>query len=485
MADSNKVDINFDAETAKASGDVRKFKGNIEAIGPSGKKTAASISGSFKTIETAVSRVRKVISTVSFATLWINAIADIIGKFKEWRGAAERAAEKTRELQKAAADKAAAESIRQVAEAYKELSRAIADVSEQRSRQNALIDEKVRIMREAEDAEMEAAEAEELADVDPNAEDANRQRSEIRDRYAAKRARRNADRKLTDVVIRRADLEQQAADATSAADRIEESLSEDDEVISRTRRKANTLDALSKEQNEKDGAWYNARKRTEEGDAERERQRNEAEKLREEVKRLEKDRQEKERKIAELRAKAEQATALRDELGTAIETAEVQRSTAVTRGDTAAAIKEAAADKAAKQAQEREAEEQRKREEEERAKASAMAAAPELQKQAEDLRQRIAAEQAKKDEAGMAVYQAQGRYDAANLGGNRREQQAAFSGLQAAQNAAQDVTHAADTAINALTETLKSVESRLKAAQSFLEKHSGQQAYAWAEAPAG
>ena len=50
MADSNKVVVSFDAQTSKASGDVRKFKGEIEAVGPSGKKTAASISGSFKTI---------------------------------------------------------------------------------------------------------------------------------------------------------------------------------------------------------------------------------------------------------------------------------------------------------------------------------------------------------------------------------------------------------------------------------------------------
>ena len=94
MADSNKVDVNFSAETAKASGEVRNFKGEIEATGPTGKKTAASISGSFKTIETAIGRVRKIMSTVSFATLWLNAIVDIVGKFNDWRNAAEKAAEK-------------------------------------------------------------------------------------------------------------------------------------------------------------------------------------------------------------------------------------------------------------------------------------------------------------------------------------------------------------------------------------------------------
>ena len=474
MADSNKVDISFDAQTRKASGDVRKFKGKIESIGPSGKKAAASISGSFKTIESSISKVRKAISMVSFATLWINAIVDIVGKFNEWRNAAEKAAEKTRELQAAAADKAAAESVREIATAYKELSQAIADVSEKRSRQNELFNEKVRIQREAEDAEMEAAEAEELAGIDPNAEDADRQRSGIRDRYAAKRARRNAERKKHDVVIRRADLEQQAEDATAAADKIEASLSADDKAISHTRQKANTLDALSRERNEKDGTWYAPRKRTEEGDAERERQRKEAEKLREEVKRLEADRKAKERQISELREKAAHATEMHDALGSALGTADVRRATAVTRGDTAAAINDAAARKA-----------DEKRREEEAKRASALAAVPQLSAERDRIKAQIAAEEEKKAAAGMAVYQAQGTYDAAKLGGGRREQQSAFSGLQSAQNAAQDVNHAADSAINALTETLKSIEERLKAAQNFLKNQSKQQNYAWSESPSG
>lgn len=51
--------------------------------------------------------------------------------------------------------------------------------------------------------------------------------------------------------------------------------------------------------------------------------------------------------------------------------------------------------------------------------------------------------------------------------------------------AAQNVNHAADSAIAALTETLRSVESRLKAAQSFLQNQSKRQRNAWSEAPAG
>ena len=117
--------------------------------------------------------------------------------------------------------------------------------------------------------------------------------------------------------------------------------------------------------------------------------------------------------------------------------------------------------------------------------ASALAAAPQLAAERDRIAGLIAAEQEKKAAAGMSVYNAQGTYDAARLGGNRTEQQSAFSNLQSAQDAAQNVNHAADMAINALTETLKSIETRLKAAQSEIQKQSKQDRYAWSEAPSG
>jgi len=110
---------------------------------------------------------------------------------------------------------------------------------------------------------------------------------------------------------------------------------------------------------------------------------------------------------------------------------------------------------------------------------------PQLSAERDRIKAQIAAEEERKAAAGMAVYQAQGAYDAARIGGSRGEQQSAFSGLQAAQNAAQDVNHAADSAINALTETLKGIEERLKAAQNFLKNQSKQQNYAWSESPSG
>ena len=75
--------------------------------------------------------------------------------------------------------------------------------------------------------------------------------------------------------------------------------------------------------------------------------------------------------------------------------------------------------------------------------------------------------------------------DTANRNDNRRGQAAASAALREAQLTAQNVNHEADSAINALTETLKSVETRLKAAQSAIQNASKQQSYAWSESPSG
>ena len=102
MADNNKIDVNFAAETKKASSDVRKFKGEIESLGPAGKKAAASISGSLKVVESAIGKVRKAMSMVSFATLWIDAITNIVAKVKAWRESMRQAAVEAQKLKEAA-----------------------------------------------------------------------------------------------------------------------------------------------------------------------------------------------------------------------------------------------------------------------------------------------------------------------------------------------------------------------------------------------
>ena len=85
MVDSNKVDINFNAETWKASGDVREFKGEIEAVGPSGEKVAARTSGAFKIVESSIGKVKKALGAFSFGAMMVESVVNLANKFRAWR----------------------------------------------------------------------------------------------------------------------------------------------------------------------------------------------------------------------------------------------------------------------------------------------------------------------------------------------------------------------------------------------------------------
>jgi len=398
----------------------------------------------------------------------VGVINTVISAFKALQEWLNKDTEKAKKLREELSVKSQAAEVKALSESYKELNESIQAVSNARSRDNELFDEEVKLRREAEDAASAAAEANELAAVDPNATDADKQRESIRSRYQADRARKAADRKRTDVVIRRQKYNQEAEDANSAADQIESSLSADDKAILRARTRASTLSALSTMRNEKDGTWYNPNKRTEDGDAERDRLRKEAENAKKEVERLEAEKKAKEKQISDLRARATHAGKMSDVLFQAIGTADVERSTVT--------VNQNAGDAVIRAKDEREA-----------AKlADAEAAKQALTRQKADIQAKIAAEQAKKDAANKSVYDAQGNYDLSRANGASRSSQAgSFNALQSAQNAAQNVNFAADKAITALTETLKNVEARLKAAQSYLESQSKQQRNAWSEAPSG
>ena len=195
-----------------------------------------------------------------------------------------------------------------------------------------------------------------------------------------------------------------------------------------------------------------------------------------------------EAKAAESAAKSKTSAALAVSQEGVVAAARTKRQAVGIAGETSAADSAAtveAAEKADAERKAAEAKRLREKEAEEARMASALASVPQLTAERDRIAGLIAAEQEKKTAAGMAVYGAQGSYDAARLGGDRGAQQAAFGGLQEAKSAALNVNHAADMAINALTETLKSVEARLKAAQSELQKQSKQDRYAWSESPAG
>ena len=397
-----------------------------------------------------------------------------LGVFKSWHEEAKKTEEVARNLRKEMEMKSAAAQVKEIAAAYKELTDAINETKEARQRDQEVFDEEVRVRREAEDAEMAADLADALAAVDPNAEDADKQKQRINERFDAKKKRLAADRKKEDVVLRRQKLEGEAEDATLAADKLEGTLGADDKAILRARTRASTLEALSKMKNDKDGTWWSPNKKTEEGNAVREQQRKEAEQAREEVKRLEADKKSKEKQIKDLRDSAAHSRKIRDVIGRSIDTAELERENVNVEEDTTIAANKAADKKEA----DKKAKEQAKLDDAKKAEVL-------LQAEKSRIEALIADRQSDKDAMGKYVADAEGDYETAKLRGNKRSQKAAYDNLHKLQETALNVNHEADSAINALTETLRSVETRLKAAQSAIKQSSKQQSYAWAESPSG
>ena len=514
MADSNKVDINFSAETAKASGEVRKFKGEIEAIGPSGKKAAASISGSFKTIESSISKVKKILSMVSFATLWVDALTNIVNKFVAWREEVRKTQVETQKLNNAAVFAEQTRGVDALTERYKSLAEAIQAAGKAAQDNERVASAALDAQRKREDAQLALREEQEVAALDRSDPAYSAKVAQIRQRYAGARASLGAGRAEEDAAARLKAYESEAFDEDVHSATYSKSAAYARSQESEMRKKAELWGrvALYGKQRGKEG-WIDRIAGTARsgkmmsnffkagGDqsfmeavagmtpeeiaeyaAEQQKMfEGKAAKAGESAKAFE-------GKAAESAAKSKTAASLAVSQAGVVEAARTKRQAVGVAGVTSAADSAATvatAEKADAERREAESRKAREKEAEEARLASALAAAPQLTAERDRIAGLIAAEQEKKAAAGMAVYNAQGTYDAARIGGDRGAQQAAFGGLQEAKDAALNVNHAADMAINALTETLKSVETRLKAAQNEIQKQSKQERYAWSEAPSG
>lgn len=514
MADTNKVDINFSAETAKASGEVRKFKGEIEAVGPSGKKAAASISGSFKTIESSISKVKKAISMVSFGTMWVDAVMNLIGKFQAWREEIRKTQVEAQKLNNAAAFAEQTRGVEALTGRYKSLTEAIQAAGKAAQENERVASAALDAQRKREDAQLALREEQEVAALDRSDPAYSAKVAQIRQRYAGARAALGAGRSEEDAAARQKAYESEAWDEDVHADTYSRSAAYARSQESEMRKRAELWGRLAVygKQRGKEG-WIDRIAGTatsgktlqgffkaggdqsfmaaiagmtpeEIAEYAAEQQKmfeGKAVKAGESAKAFE-------GRAAESAAKSKTAAALAASQEGVVAAARIKRQAVGIAGETSAADSAAtvaAAEKADAERKEAEAGKVREKEAEEARLASALAAVPQLAAERDRISGLIAAEQEKKSAAGMAVYNAQGNYDAARIGGDGAAQREAFGGLQEAQNAAQNVNHAADMAINALTVTLKSIETRLKAAQSEIQKQSKQNRYAWSEAPSG
>ena len=471
MADSGDANVKIKLG-ADVSGGVQS-RAEMQKLRAEAKRTSTETVSGFTKLKDGAMGVSRAIGFINKALMGfgiIGLLTPIINLFKSWHEEAKKTEEAARNLRKEMEMKSAAAQVKEIAAAYKELTDAINETKEARQRDQEVFDEEVRVRREAEDAEMAADLADALAAVDPNAEDADKQKQRINERFDAKKKRLAADRKKEDVVLRRQKLEGEAEDATNAADKLEGTLAADDKAILRARTRASTLEALSKMKNDKDGTWWSPNKKTEEGNAVREQQRKEAEQAREEVKRLEADKKSKEKQIKDLRDSAAHSRKIRDVIGRSIDTAELERENVNVEEDTTIAANKAADKKEAD-----------KKAKEQKEKDDAYKAMQLLNAEKIRIQDQIAERQSDKDAMGKYVADAEGDYETAKLSGNKRQQKSAYEKLQNLQQTAQNVNHIADSAINALNETLKEIERKFNAAASVYNRGQKQNQFDMAE----
>ncbi|MCR5751923.1 MAG: hypothetical protein K6G91_08165 [Kiritimatiellae bacterium] len=464
MADANTIDIDINV------------KPKTDGIDKTVRKLG--------TLQAAVAKAKtalKGLSMVGFATVAVEKLVALVSNIGK---AAEESRAKMAELAREAESERAAEGVKKLAESYKALKENIAAAKTERERLDELDDINRKNQRDLEDARLDQAEAKELAAVAEGPE-AERQRAAIRARYDAERAGNAEIRREHDIVFARKKLTREAEGKRSAAEGLEAALAGDDEAIRAARIRLARHNAAAETINDKDntGFWNRTgadlknlvslnwgkmgEMKSEEGDKVRDRAREDAKAERARIESLETERERKRKEIAQLRQDADAAEAKASAMGGQFEVSAIRRETAGIKGRMGVS----AADRAVAEA--------------EATRASALAAAPQLEAQLEDLKRRIEERQADKAAADRYVFEAQGRYDNARLNGDRRGMAAGLSGLQAAQEAAQNVHHGADTAINAMVETLKEVERRFNAVKSYLDHYGKRQEAAWSEAPAG
>ena len=458
---------------------------SIKKVGSEAEKAGKAAKSGFEQARGAVARFNNAISAITNISFIAGGIASGVQLWDRLTASAKKAKEEAVAFAAEQAKAADAKRIDELAKAYTELGKAISSAAKERQRANELEDLETSEADRLADEEAKLEKARQIAALDPNDPAYAEKKQRIENAFEVSAAKRGVARARRDAETKERREYAEAEAKHGAATDKEFSLIGDRTELDRLRRMANEARAKSGQENEFDvktfgESFVNNLKsiltldgehfwsdRTARGDEERKRQSDEAKRYDAEAKALEERIKAKEAEIAEITAEASHHSKRAGVFGMSAANTAVAAETAGVAGATStAAAERAVADREA-------------------AIASARAAAPELQRQADELRGRIAAEQARKDAANYAAFQAQGTYDAAALGGNRREAQGAGTALHAAQEEARNVGHEADKAINALTETLKSVEARLKAAQNFLKNQSKQQNYAWTEAPAG
>lgn len=178
------------SDSAKAAGKaVGKAAKDSESVG---KSSASGLKAAYEGFGNTVSKVGKVVGNftkalglIGFAVSAIQGIIAAYQKLQEWLHKDEIAAAKLREeIEK----KSYEESVARVARNYEQLNQQVAENLRLEQHKNALIDERTRMERSNEDAQLRLGEAKEIAELDQSDPDYANKAELIRQNYARKRA---------------------------------------------------------------------------------------------------------------------------------------------------------------------------------------------------------------------------------------------------------------------------------------------------------
>lgn len=478
MADAS-VDIKITSD-AKGAADAERSLGRVSRAADDAGR---SVSNSMGRASAVVGRLRAGLSQLLNVGIAVTAVQALVSLYERLSGRANAAAKAAREVAKANAEAADSSKAAKLAEEYERIAKAADRAAKAQSRANELADMERDSARELEDIEAAAARDADLAALDPGDPLYERRRAQVEARHAAASANRAASRRVQDAQTAAGRSMQESEDAASLAASLSLSLASDrDGLAALGRRRAaaaeesvsdNSLDAQGFA-----GMFFSNLKsiitgdfsrvgdhRTAEGDQVRsaaaERERDLAAKEAESRRTIAR----KEAEIAELEERAAHlAKRSAVQSGLALN-AQNAASLVASQGARSVASADAALDADAA------------------ANADARLAMAQLAAQRSRVESQIAAQRGRKDEASLAVFNAQGAADLARANGDRRGYSDATANLTAARGAADEVNHSADSMINSLMQTLNAINSRIRAAEDQIRRSSSQSQYAWREVP--
>lgn len=328
------------------------------------KRAGETVAQSFGRITKAAGLFRNVLAGFGvvgiFQTL-ANGIGTLINSFKQ-------AEKDAAALDKAAQMEEAQKAVQALADHYRDLAKAMADADAEMARMNELQEKSVQNARSLQDAQLAAAEAREIAAVDPNDPTAAEQMSVIRAKYASQRSGTSVERKKEDILREEERLRGTAGKKEKDAAAIEGTLPELDRQIAAAEGRARNAWKRSNSLNDEDyghgvsqfGAnikrivtfdWGSVgNEESKEGDAIRAEARQEAKAAEEDVKRLKEERAKRVESAKGLRGEAAHLSNSADAVHASLESIKYEREAATVASQTASD----AADRAKAKAEERE-----------------------------------------------------------------------------------------------------------------------------------